>query len=195
MQSEEMERLIFFEQTRLEATAKTQSDPKDPQGWLQLGGSLLELAHFRRGAEAHDMLSESIEAFEKVLKLDPNRHEAMWCLGNALTSEGFLGVNRDEAIAKFEKASVFFDQAYRLAPQNEHYKKSMEMAPKAEQIYDQVHAGPEPMMMGGGGPMPPPASSIDQKNDDFFYTCVGWGVLAASIITFAMFAPKPPPLA
>jgi len=196
MQQEEMERLIFFETTRQEAKAKTQENDKDIQAWLQLGGALLELAHFRRGTEAHEFLKDSIVAFEKVLQLDANKHEAMWCLGNALTSEGFLDIDRPSALRKFEEAKQYFIRAATAAPHNEHYQKSLSMAPKAPEIYDQVHSPEAQGIIPGMGAPPGGGAEMDMgANDDFFWTCVGWGVLAASLVTFALYAPKPPPMA
>lgn len=60
------------------------------QALTKWGGALLELAHFRQGAEAYEMIEEAIGKFEQALALDAARHDALWCLGNAFTSQGFL---------------------------------------------------------------------------------------------------------
>lgn len=64
--------------------------PVAPQALTKWGGALLELAHFRQGAEAYEMIEEAIGKFEQALSLDAARHDALWCLGNAFTSQGFL---------------------------------------------------------------------------------------------------------
>lgn len=64
--------------------------PPHPQALTKWGGALLELAHFRQGAEAYEMIEEAIGKFEQALALDAARHDALWCLGNAFTSQGFL---------------------------------------------------------------------------------------------------------
>jgi hypothetical protein len=61
-----------------------------PQALTKWGGALLELAHFRQGNEAYDMIEEAITKFEHALSIDAKRHDALWCLGNAYTSQGFL---------------------------------------------------------------------------------------------------------
>lgn len=43
--------------------------------------------------------------------INPSKHDAQWCLGNANTSYAFLTPNMDEAKVYFEKASESFQKA------------------------------------------------------------------------------------
>lgn len=43
--------------------------------------------------------------------INPNKHEAIWYLGNAHTSYAFLIPDIDEAKEYFDKAAVYFQQA------------------------------------------------------------------------------------
>lgn len=43
--------------------------------------------------------------------MNPNKHDALWCLGNALTSQAFLNPDPDEAKVHFDRAAVYFQQA------------------------------------------------------------------------------------
>lgn len=49
--------------------------------------------------------------FDEALMIDPNKHNVLWCMGNANTSYAFLTPNTDEAKPYFEKAVDYFSQA------------------------------------------------------------------------------------
>ena len=61
---EEVERMLFFEDARARAEAEHKQNPKDAQVLTRWGGALLELAHFRQGPEAVDMIEEAVQKFE-----------------------------------------------------------------------------------------------------------------------------------
>ena len=71
---EEVERMLFFEDARARAEAEHKQNPKDAQVLTRWGGALLELAHFRQGPEAVDMIEEAVQKFE--LALSPSIEEA-----------------------------------------------------------------------------------------------------------------------
>lgn len=60
------------------------------------------------------VLVDAIGKLEEALAVDPKKHEALWCLGNAYTSSAFLIPDLDEARPTFDKASQYFEQAYEL---------------------------------------------------------------------------------
>lgn len=55
---EEMEKLLFFETAREAAEADFKKNPKDAQALTRWGGALLELAHFRQGTDAVELIEQ-----------------------------------------------------------------------------------------------------------------------------------------
>ena len=102
------------------------------------GGALLELAHFKQGPEAVEMIELAVAKFEEALKINPKKHDAFWCLGNALTSQGFLFQEADKAGEYFEKAKECFQRALNEEPTNEIYKKALEMTDKAPGLHAEL---------------------------------------------------------
>lgn len=49
--------------------------------------------------------------FDEALMIDPNNHNALWCMGNANTSYAFLTPDTHEAKPFFDKAVDYFSQA------------------------------------------------------------------------------------
>ena len=56
MEPDELERVIFFERARDEAEQTCETNPRDASALTRWGGALLELAHFRQGHDAYDMI-------------------------------------------------------------------------------------------------------------------------------------------
>jgi tetratricopeptide (TPR) repeat protein len=102
------------------------------------------------------MIEDAIDKFQQAIALDPeNRHDALWCLGNAYTSQGFLSANAEVSADFFTKSAECFEKAAAMDPQNESYKRALEMSSKAPQLYaelqKQLEAANESAMMSEQG--------------------------------------------
>ena len=54
---------------------------------------------------------EAISKLEEALLIDPKKHPAIWCLGNAYTTLAFLTPEETEAKYNFDLAAHFFQIA------------------------------------------------------------------------------------
>lgn len=118
------------------------------------------------------------------MEIDDSRHDALWCLGNAYTSQGFLSADVEAANLYFERAGDCFKDAVKQEPSNDSYKRALEMSSKAPQLYlelqRQLQAAGASL---GGSPRAEPSRGQAQKNkpmiSDFWYDMAGWGMLVA----------------
>lgn len=189
MFADEAEREQFFEAARISAQKDFQRDPKDARALVRWGGAMLELAHFKQGSEADDYIKEAIAKLEQALTIDDKCTDAMWCLGNAYTSLGFLASDRKSALELFDKAEEFFKQCKENEPNNETYKKALDMCKKAPQYYDeiqtQIQQAQAAGVMSGGG------SSGGKKaaeSNEFWWDVAGWVTLGAIIMGVMVFS-------
>jgi tetratricopeptide (TPR) repeat protein len=153
---------MFFEQAREAAEREFKANNKDAMALTKWGGALLELAHFRQGAEAYDMIEEAIHKFQSALRLDAGRHDALWCLGNAYTSQGFLSAEAAAANAYFTRAVDCFRTAVEQEPDNESYKRALEMSAKAPSLYLELQRQLREHSLGGSPREEAPARSAAQ---------------------------------
>ncbi|KAL0351145.1 UNVERIFIED_CONTAM: Mitochondrial import receptor subunit TOM20 [Sesamum radiatum] len=186
--SNDFDRLLFFEHARRTAEATYAKNPLDADNLTRWGGVLLELSQFQNGDESKKMIQDAIDRLEEALVVNPRKHDALWCLGNAYTSSAFLIPDLDEARGDFNKATQYFEQAYELAPQ----------------LHVEIHK--HGLGQQGMAPGPPPSSSTKQqqqqstkksKGSELKYDIFGWIILAVGIVTWLGFAksnvPPPPP--
>ncbi|KAK9836567.1 hypothetical protein WJX74_003254 [Apatococcus lobatus] len=202
---DELERLMFFEQAREQSQKEHEENPQDAHALTKWGGALLELAHFRQGSDAYVTIGEAVEKFQKALALDPKAHDALWCLGNAYTSQGFLTSDTREAKSFFDKATDCFKKALKEDPNNETYKKALEMTSKAPQLHAELqkqisNAQIIPGAGSGGGAGGGRASRTAKppRVSDFWYDVGGWVLfvgIAAGVIQLTRIAPPPQPMA
>lgn len=184
---EEVERMLFFEDARARAEMEHKTNPNDAQVLTRWGGALLELAHFRQGPEAVEMIEEAVEKFEAALKINPKKHDALWCLGNALTSQGFLFPEAREAMKYFEEAKSCFRRALDEEPNNEIYRKALEMTDKAPGLHAELQRqlaeqAAAQQAYGGGGAGYAGAGAAKPEANDFWWDVAG-AVTFAGILT------------
>ncbi|KAH6766603.1 translocase of outer membrane 20 kDa subunit 3 [Perilla frutescens var. hirtella] len=200
--SNDFDRLLFFEHARRTAEATYAKNPHDADNLTRWGGVLLELSQFQNGPESKEMVQDAIDKLEKALAIDPSKHDALWCIGNAYTSSAFLIPDLDEARGYFDKATQYFEQAFELEPTNELYKKSLEVASKAPELHVEIHKHGLGQQTLGGGPSASSTSTKQQstkksKSSDLKYDIFGWVILAVGIVAWVGFAkanmPPPPP--
>mmetsp|Transcript_9016 Transcript_9016/g.22214 ORF Transcript_9016/g.22214 Transcript_9016/m.22214 type:complete len:205 (-) Transcript_9016:177-791(-) len=189
---EEVERMMFFEATRTQSEAEHRADPRNAQVLTRWGGALLELAHFKQGQEATEMIQEAVSKFEAALRINPQKHDALWCLGNALTSQGFLFTDREEAMEYFEQAKSCFQRALNEEPNNEQYKKALGMTDKAPDLHaelqrqlaeQQAQQDAQQRAQGGG-------AGKEDAGEDFWYDVGGWVAFAGIALSWVVMASR-----
>ncbi|GAV66503.1 TOM20_plant domain-containing protein [Cephalotus follicularis] len=195
----DFDRLLMFEHTRKTAEAAYSKDPLDVDNLIKWGGALLELSQFQNIAESKKMLNDGISKLEEAMLLNPTRHDALWCLGNAHTSYAFLTPDFDEAKGYFDKATEYFQRAVVEDPGNELYIKSFEITAKAPQLHMEVHKQgmAQQTLAGGGSSTSNAKSSTKKKSTDLKYDIFGWIILAVGIVAIVGMSkshiPPPPP--
>ncbi|XP_044465317.1 mitochondrial import receptor subunit TOM20-like [Mangifera indica] len=205
MQSD-FDRLLMFELARKTAEATYAKNPLDADNLTKWGGALLELSQFQNIPDSKKMILDAVSKLEEALMVSPNRHDTLWCLGNAYTSHAFLTPDFEEAKEYFNKATQYFQQAVDEDPSNELYQKSLEVAAKAPEIHLEIHkhGGLAQQAMGASaGPSSTSSSaksSKKKKSSDLKYDIFGWVILAVGIVAWVGFAkshmpppPSPPP--
>uniref|UniRef100_A0A7S2YU29 Mitochondrial import receptor subunit TOM20 n=1 Tax=Chloropicon laureae TaxID=464258 RepID=A0A7S2YU29_9CHLO len=187
---EELERLIFFEAAKEQAKLEVKKNPKDVQALIRWGGALLELAHLKQGSEAVQCIEEAIEKVESALEIDPRRHEALWCLGNAYTSQGFLHATVQKAQEYFDRAQDCFKKAVKEDPANEVYKKALEMNAKAPQLHAQI----QKQLQAQQEQVLAEQQKLAAASTDYLYDVAGWFILVGLGIGLAVLskATSPP---
>ncbi|KAJ4879826.1 Mitochondrial import receptor subunit TOM20-2 [Raphanus sativus] len=198
----DMEKVFLFDHLRKGCEAQYAKDPLDSDNLLKWAGSLIELAQFQTVPQAKVMLSDAISKLEDVLTLNPGKHEALWCLGNAYTTQAFLYPDADVAKGHFDKAVEYLQRAVDEDPGNEIYRKALDVAIRGpEMLMELTQSGMMQQALAGGGGGRSASSNASggkkKKNNDFTYDVCGWIILACGIVAWVGMAkaldPPPPP--
>ncbi|KAL1828669.1 hypothetical protein DCAR_0207914 [Daucus carota subsp. sativus] len=184
----ELERLILYERTRLNAEAHYIKNPNDADNLTRWGGALVEISQFGTLNDSKRMLSDAVSKFEEALVINPSKHDTLWCLGNAFTNQGILTPDIRDAEIYFKKARDCFEKALTESPGNELYRKSLEATDKAPELHMQIQK-----QMNTGGP--PNAKDSEKLNSDLIYDICGWVILVVGIVSWVAMAKSnvPPP--
>eukprot|EP01025_Chloroclados_australasicus_P020495 TRINITY_DN2159_c0_g1_i1.p2 TRINITY_DN2159_c0_g1~~TRINITY_DN2159_c0_g1_i1.p2 ORF type:complete len:213 (+),score=49.57 TRINITY_DN2159_c0_g1_i1:215-853(+) len=185
--ADDMERMKFFEMARQQAEDDYNKNNKDVQALTRWGGALLELASFRQGSQAEDMIDEAEQKLKMALEIDPQRADTLWCLGNSYVSKGFVNSDESEAIELFDKAKDVFQKAKDIEPENEAYNKAVEMTARAPEIWHEVQAHMKQMESGSRGGGKGGKKGGDKKSkqsglSDWYWDAMGWVCLVSIIV-------------
>ncbi|KAL4577111.1 hypothetical protein LXL04_013214 [Taraxacum kok-saghyz] len=182
----DFDRLHQFENVRRAAEATYAKTPLDTENLTRWGGSLLELSTFQSVDEAKTMIKDAISKLDEALSIDPKKHDALWCMGNAQTSYGFLSPDKDAAKSYFDSAFTYFQKA---DPGNELYQKSFDVATKAPLLHEELLKQNLGQQAGAGSSTSSNARGLKtQMNSDMMYDICGWAILAVSIVVWVGFA-------
>ena len=152
-------------------------------------------------------LAQAIAKFNAALAIDPAKHDALWCLGNAYTSQGFLTADTAGAGALFVKAAGCFERAVEADPGSEVYKKALEMTSKAPALHAELQKQLAASAAGGGGGMGGGGGGGGgggrggggggrggqaEADSDWWFDVGGWVVLGAVVAGIALAARAAP---
>ncbi|KAL8230109.1 hypothetical protein R6Q57_015009 [Mikania cordata] len=200
----DLERLMNFEHARMNAEAEYAKNPTDADNLTRWGGALLELSQFGDINESKKMLKDAVSKLNEALSINPSKHEALWCLGNAHTASAFLTSDHDEAKIQFDEAFQCFQTAveeYYTSQNlmNLFYKNVTLQAPELhKEIHKHGGLGQAQQTLGNGSAASSSAkSSAKSKGNDLKYDVFGWIILAVGLVAWLGMAkssvPPPPP--
>ncbi|TKY47762.1 Mitochondrial import receptor subunit TOM20 [Spatholobus suberectus] len=195
---DDFDRLLLFEHTRKTAEANYAENPLDADNLTKWGGALIELSAFQNPRDSKTMIDDALSKLEEASLINPTKHDTLWCLGNAHTSYAFLTPDISEAKGYFDKAHEYFQKAVDEDPENELYRKSLEVAVKAPELHMEIHKnGFGQMSSAGSSAASKGKESKRQKSNDLKYDIFGWIILAVGIVAWVGMAksniPPPPP--
>ncbi|XP_076909250.1 mitochondrial import receptor subunit TOM20-like [Bidens hawaiensis] len=187
----DFERIVFFEHVRITAEAAYARNPYDADNLTKWGEALLELSQllqFGNDNESKNLIQDAISKLNEALSINPVKHEALWCLGNAYTANGFFNLDHDEAQIQFEQAAECFQKAVDECPGNEHYRHSLVNLSKAPEFHSKLFNQTQQSSGGGSAAASKTQKSTKTKSSDLKYDICGWVILAVGVITWLRMA-------
>ncbi|RZC69980.1 hypothetical protein C5167_033109 [Papaver somniferum] len=85
------------------------------------------------------MILAAISKLEEALLINPLKHDAIWCLGNAHMVHGLMTPDYNVARNYFDKAAEFYQQAVEEDPNNQMYFKSLQSIAMAPEFHTEIH--------------------------------------------------------
>ncbi|KAK1403191.1 mitochondrial import receptor subunit TOM20-like [Heracleum sosnowskyi] len=187
----DLERLMLFEHARITAEANYNKNPNDADNLTRWGGALLELSQFGGITESKQMIRDAVSKLEEAVVINPKKHDALWCLGNAFTSQAFLSMDISDAQPYFDKAVECFQKAVDESPGNDLYIKSLEATAKAPELHKELHKHGGFQQAMTGGPATTKAENSKKAaaaSSDLKYDICGWVILIAGIVSWVAMA-------
>ena len=129
------------------------------------------------------LTAKAVEKFLMALEVNPKKHEALWCLGNAYTSQGFLYAEAKKAQEHFDQAAECFQKALAEDPTSEVYKKALEMTAKAPALHMELQrqlsqqSALQQISTANEAPTASASGKGAEGGSDFYYDLAGWGIL------------------
>ncbi|KAI3812420.1 hypothetical protein L1987_17128 [Smallanthus sonchifolius] len=107
--------------------------------------------------------------------------------GDALTANGFLNPDLDEAQIQFEQAAECFQKAVDQCPECEHYLQSLANTSKVTDLHNEIHKKgvlnqTQQSLGGGSAASSKSKKSAKNKSSDLTYDICGWIILAVGVI-------------
>ncbi|KAK1376109.1 Mitochondrial import receptor subunit TOM20 [Heracleum sosnowskyi] len=177
----EIERLVLFQQIRMNSEANYLKNPHDAENLTRWGGALLEISQYGNVEESKQMIIAAVSKFEEALEINPRKHDTLWLLGNAFNNQGILTPDIGDAQVCFGKARDYLEKAVAESPGNELYLRSLAATSNAPELHRQIHKQ-------GIAAGPADAKESEKSNSDWIYDICGWIILGVGIFTWVAMA-------
>ncbi|KAF7813609.1 mitochondrial import receptor subunit TOM20 [Senna tora] len=193
----DFDRPLLLKRTRKASEVNYEEDLQDAENLTKWGRALLELSQCQSPIGSKRMIDDAISKLEEALRINPTKHDTLWCLGNAHKSQAFLTPDLNEAKNYFDKAYECFKKAVDEDPGNELYKKALEITIKAPELHMEIYKNGYHQNSVGSSTSLNIKEPKRQKNSDLKYDILGWIIVAVCTVAWMgmtkYFNPLPPP--
>jgi len=198
--------LMVLELQLQRCVSEDRAKPDDVENLIAWGQVSMELAMFKAGDEATELINQAVAKLKQASSMRPADPKILLPLAQAQNMCGFNSTDKEHAEMWFEKSIETMKKAVEMEPTNEEYKKNLENLQKAPGIHEQLLK-----TMADAAPSAPPSSAPSggrgaagawgtqrrkpHKNNELLYQLLGWGVLVGGLFYIArrITSPAPPP--